>query len=122
MDSGALNILLEKPMIEGDRFGKLFDAAVNIGTQSGRSRAYWPCAASLDPRRSMHKLLAKATQFRHDGVNSVNSAEAGLAGLRLYSSARSDGKRRVNRLFVYSEFGNWTILKFVRFAGDTIWL
>ena len=31
MGNGALDILLEKPMIEGDRFRELFNAAVDFG-------------------------------------------------------------------------------------------
>jgi hypothetical protein len=55
---GALNVLLEKPTIEGDGFRKLLDAAVGIAAEPTTPRLAGHASLSGLARCSMHNFLA----------------------------------------------------------------
>ena len=50
MGNGTLNVLLEKPMIKGDRFGKLFNTAVGLGIKPTIPRALLATCGLLDSK------------------------------------------------------------------------
>ncbi len=58
MGDRTLNVLLEKPTIEGDGFRKLLDAAVGIAAEPTTPRLTGHASLSGLARCSMHKLFS----------------------------------------------------------------
>ena len=58
MGDRTLNVLLEEPMIEGDRFRKLLDAAVGFAAKTATPGLTGHASHSRVARWSVHKLLA----------------------------------------------------------------